>query len=221
MNWRLRSLLSLLLLGLLLLLLLLLRLHRRRRCRDHHHRRRRQSRPLGRPLQRHVARLLNTAIEVLALPRAPPPVDLDGGKAGEVHLAGRLAHNSGEALVVLQHLVELAGVGVQTLEKLAVVRDDDNLKVAVGANQADHRPGEGLNVRLVQIGGRLVEGEHGEALPRKDDRQREADDEAGQYLLAGRTPPSHVHHLALLHHHHAVGEAAAAERSGHRGQQRA
>lgn len=59
--------------------------------------------------------------------------------------------------------------------------------------------GEGENVLVVEIGGRLIE-RHNPTVDAKGFRERETDDDGSEDLLSGRAATSHVHLGGVLEH---------------------
>ncbi|GKT91599.1 hypothetical protein Ct61P_09449 [Colletotrichum tofieldiae] len=99
-------------------------------------------------------------------------------------------------------------------QELLVVGDDDELEVALGLAGLDdgvQALGEALDVVLVEVGCRLVEGDEA-AVDAEALGEGEADDDAGEHLLARRAAAAHVHLRVLLDHAYTVVVRAPARR---------
>mmetsp|Transcript_13702 Transcript_13702/g.29420 ORF Transcript_13702/g.29420 Transcript_13702/m.29420 type:complete len:268 (-) Transcript_13702:342-1145(-) len=94
----------------------------------------------------------------------------------------------------------------QQVRKGLVVRDDNELEVllvAASHHDAAQRLGQARRVLCVQVGGGLVEGEDA-AVEAERLGQCQADDEAGQHLLARTAAAAHLQLSPATVHHHPV-----------------
>jgi len=87
-------------------------------------------------------------------------------------------------------------------QEILVVRDDNELKVGLLFPDADdlrERLRQSANIVAIEVGRRLVQRDEA-AIDAKALREREADDDASEHLLACTATPSHVHFRVLLDH---------------------